>query len=85
MEEDRQIPMLSPDWDPSRCELTPAEGFLLSRIDGHTPWAQLRQIAGIPPEEVDRCLTRWLSEGIVTVNGCEVSPGLNNKVPEEAA
>jgi tetratricopeptide (TPR) repeat protein len=69
MENERQIPQLSPDWDPTRCALTPAEGFLLSRIDGHTPWAQLRQIGGIPPEEVDRCLTRWLSEGIVTVNG----------------
>jgi curved DNA-binding protein CbpA len=69
MENERQIPRLSPDWDPARCALTPVEGFLLSRIDGHTPWAQLRQIGGIPPEEVDRCLTRWLSEGIVTVNG----------------
>jgi curved DNA-binding protein CbpA len=71
MENERQIPRLSPDWDPARCALTPVEGFLLSRIDGHTPWAQLRQIGGIPPEEVDRCLTRWLSEGIVTVNGSD--------------
>jgi tetratricopeptide (TPR) repeat protein len=69
MASEQQILRLSPDWDPARCALTPAEGFLLSRIDGHTPWAQLRQIGGIPPEEVDRCLTRWLSEGIVTVNG----------------
>jgi len=69
MADEQRIPRLSPDWDPAHCALTPAEGFLLSRIDGHTPWAQLRQIGGIPPEEVDRCLTRWLSEGIVTVNG----------------
>ncbi len=68
---EQRILRLSPDWDPARCALTPAEGFLLSRIDGHTPWAQLRQIGGIPPEEVDRCLTRWLSEGIVTVNGSD--------------
>jgi curved DNA-binding protein CbpA len=71
MEDERQVPQLAPDWDPARCALTPAEGFLLSRIDGHTPWAQLRQIGGIPPEEADRCLTRWLSEGIVTVNGSD--------------
>jgi hypothetical protein len=69
MSNEQQILQVSPDWDSSRCALTPAEGFLLSRIDGHTPWAQLRQIGGIPPEEVDRCLTRWLSEGVVTVNG----------------
>jgi curved DNA-binding protein CbpA len=69
MADEQRIPRLSPDWDPAHCALTPAEGFLLSRIDGQTPWTQLRQIGGIPPEEADRCLTRWLSEGIVTVNG----------------
>ena len=69
MANEEQILRLSPDWDPARCALTPAEGFLLSRIDGQTPWAQLRQIGGIPPQEVDRCLARWLSEGVVTVNG----------------
>jgi curved DNA-binding protein CbpA len=69
MADERQTLRLSPDWDPTCCTLTPAEGFLLSRIDGNTPWAQLRQIGGLSPEEVDRCLTRWLSEGIVTVNG----------------
>jgi len=74
IEDEQRIPQLAPDWDPTSCVLTPAEGFLLSRIDGHTPWAQLRQIGGIPPEEVDRCLTRWLSEGILTVNGSDRSP-----------
>ncbi len=44
---------------------------MLSRIDGHTPWTQLRQIGGIPPEEVDRCLERWLFEGVVEISGCE--------------
>jgi len=69
MEDEQQKPRLSPDWNPAGSALTPSEGFLLSRIDGHTPWAQLRQIGGLPPEEVDRCLERWLSEGILTVNG----------------
>jgi curved DNA-binding protein CbpA len=69
MQYEKQTPRLAPDWDPAGFELTPSEGFLLSRIDGHTPWQQLRQIGGIPPEEVDRCLERWLSQGILTVNG----------------
>jgi tetratricopeptide (TPR) repeat protein len=73
VEDEHRIPQLAPDWDPAGCVLTPAEGFLLSRIDGRTPWAQLRQIGGIPPEEVDRCLERWLSEGILTVNGADPS------------
>lgn len=67
MADEHAIPQVAPDWDPGGSRLTPAEGFLLSRIDGHTPWAQLRQIGGIPPEEVDRCLERWVSEGILTV------------------
>ncbi len=63
-----RIPRLAPDWDPSGSRLSPAEGFLLSRIDGHTPWSQLRLIGGIPPEQVDRCLERWIAEGVVEVS-----------------
>lgn len=62
-----RILRLSPGWDPAVCRLSPAEGFLLSRVDGHTPWVQLRQIGGLPPDEVDRCLERWLDEGILQV------------------
>jgi tetratricopeptide (TPR) repeat protein len=74
MEDEQQTPRLSPDWDPAGSSLTPSEGFLLSRIDGRTPWSQLRLIGGIPPEEVDRCVERWLSEGILIVNGSGSSP-----------
>ena len=48
------VPRLAPGWDPNSCTLTPAEGFLLSRIDGHTPWNALRQIGGIAPLAPDR-------------------------------
>ena len=64
------VPTLAPDWDPTGCALSPEEGFLLSRIDGTTPWSQLRHIAGLPPADADRCLDRWLAEGfVVAVNG----------------
>lgn len=66
-----RTPRLAPGWDPSGRSLSPAEGFLLSRIDGQTPWAQLRHIGGIPPGEVDRCLQRWISEGVLLVEGAE--------------
>jgi tetratricopeptide (TPR) repeat protein len=72
LERERTIPRLSRDWDPSGCSLSPAEGFLLSRIDGHTSWMQLREIGGIPPAEVDACLERWLSEGVVFVSDAEL-------------
>ena len=64
-EQDRRIPRLAPGWDPSGCVLSPAEGFLLSRIDGRTPWAVLLQIGGLAPDEIESCLNRWMEEGIV--------------------
>jgi curved DNA-binding protein CbpA len=66
------VPRLAPDWDPTCCALSPEEGFLLSRIDGNTPWSQLRHIGGLPPADADRCLDRWLSEGFVVAGHCRV-------------
>ncbi|HTF35796.1 MAG TPA: DnaJ domain-containing protein [Myxococcota bacterium] len=64
-----RVPQLAPGCDPARLPLSPAEGYLLSRIDGRTPWSLLRQIGGLPPSEVDRCLERWVLEGILVVDG----------------
>ncbi len=69
-EQEQRIPRLASGWDPSSLELSPVEGFLLSRIDGHTSWALLRQIGGIPPDEVDRCIERWVSDGVVAIEEC---------------
>lgn len=66
-----QVFSLSPKGDPTRLSLTSAEGYLLSRIDGSTPWRLLREIGGIPPEQVDACLTRWLEQGLLEVVGGE--------------
>lgn len=63
------VPRLGPGVDPTRLELTPAEGYLLSRIDGATSWTHLRAIGGIGPDEVDRCLERWVAAGVVVVEG----------------
>jgi curved DNA-binding protein CbpA len=62
-----RVPRLAPGWQERGAGLSPAEGFLLSRIDGSTSWRVLREIAGLPPEEVDRCLERWLAEGLVVM------------------
>ena len=61
----RQVPQLAASCDPSGLELSPAEGFLLSRIDGSTPWKLLREIGGLSPEEVDLCLESWVAQGVV--------------------
>ncbi len=63
----RGTPRLAPGCDPTRLALDPSEGFLLSRIDGRTPWVLLREIGGLPPEQVDRCVERWLGEGILVL------------------
>ena len=56
--------------DPTQLELSAPEGFLLSRIDGATPWRLLREIGGIPAGDVDVCLDRWLEAGwLVRVGG----------------
>jgi curved DNA-binding protein CbpA len=69
MDGERRRPRLAPGRRTVDLRLTPAEGFLLSRIDGATPWAVLRQIGGLPPEEAERCLRRWLAAGILVLDG----------------
>jgi len=64
-----RVPRLGPDVDPTALPLTPAEGYLLSRVDGRTPWRVLREIGGLAPDEVDRCLERWLAERVLVVDG----------------
>jgi curved DNA-binding protein CbpA len=66
------VPRLVEGWESQGLRLTPSEGFLLSRIDGTTSWASLRQIAGMPQQQVDACLERWIAQGIVAV---EPAPG----------
>lgn len=56
---------LAPDCDPATLRFSSAEGFLLSRVDGYTPWRLLREIGGLPADEVDLCLENWLARGIL--------------------
>jgi curved DNA-binding protein CbpA len=64
-EEEARVPSLVPGWE-GRCSgLSPEEGFLITRIDGATPWAVLRSIGGLAPEQADRCLAAWVAAGLV--------------------
>ena len=49
---------------------------MLSRIDGFTPWSVLLEIGGLTPQEVEACLSRWLSQGIVICDG--LPPGCDS-------
>jgi curved DNA-binding protein CbpA len=69
---DDRKPSVASDCDPARLDLSPAEGYLLSRIDGATSIAQLRQIGGLPPADVVECVERWIVEGVLTVPGARI-------------
>ena len=60
-----RIFVLATSCDATQLNLTAAEGFLLSRIDGTTPLRLLREMGGMPASEVDACVERWLSEGVL--------------------
>ncbi len=66
-----RILRLSPECDPTSLELTPAEGFLLSRIDGATPWRLLREIGGLAPERADECIKDGLERGVIVGDSVE--------------
>ena len=69
-----RILRLADGCDPTALLLTAEEGFLLSRIDGHTPWRLLRQIAGLDEDEADLVLEGWLATGTAEVVGYAAPP-----------
>jgi curved DNA-binding protein CbpA len=73
-EDHSAVPQLAPDCDLGSLPLSPAEGFLLSRVDGRTSWALLRELGGLPAGEVDRCLRRFADEGIIVLDGKPAAP-----------
>lgn len=56
---------LAADCNPTSLHLSPTEGYLLSRIDGHTTWDDLRRMGALPADAVDACVTEWLKESII--------------------
>src|SRR5258705_257139 len=64
-EDEETLLRLAEGYDPASLVLSPAEGFLLSRIDGRTSRAVLRRIGALAPAEIDRCVARWLEAGVL--------------------
>jgi len=60
--------------DPTSLPLSAAEGYLLSRIDGHTPWRVLRGMGGVDADEADLVMEGWLATGTVEVAGFAAPP-----------
>lgn len=78
-----RIPRLMPTCDPTALPLSPAEGFLLSRIDGQTSWKVLREIGGLTPDEVDVRIEEWLAQGIIDIDGRPPRVERRKQSPEE--
>ena len=68
---DDRVLRLVPGWENKGVNLSPEEGFLLSRIDGATPWGRLREMSGQPPGQLEGCLERWIEAGLVSVDADE--------------
>jgi curved DNA-binding protein CbpA len=79
-EEYRRILRLASGCDPTSMTLSAEEGFLLSRVDGHTPWRLLREIGGMDADEADLCLEGWLATGLVEVAGMAEPPKRERRV-----
>jgi curved DNA-binding protein CbpA len=82
-----QVLALAPGVVPTSLSLDPAEGYLLSRIDGYTNWGTLRQIGALPPHEVDRLVERWLKQGVIVTSASSAirraPPGANASKPPQ--
>ncbi len=67
-----EILSVIPGFDSSRLVLSPEEGFLLSRIDGVTPWRLLVEMSGVDAAHAEQCLDAWLVAGAIeTVAGTD--------------
>lgn len=75
------VPQLAADCDMGSLPLSPAEGFLLSRVDGQTPWSLLRESGALPAEEVDRCLREWAEQGVVVLGPKPEAPPVRPESP----
>src|SRR5262245_33593423 len=65
-----ECPQLNPSADPMRAHLSPQEGWVLSRVDGHTSFGELCLITGLGEEQTIEILRRLSERGLIlTKNG----------------
>ncbi|WP_171448962.1 hypothetical protein [Corallococcus carmarthensis] len=69
-------PKLNPAVDLRRLPLNAEEGFVLSRLDGHTREKDLPALTGFPPEKLRDILARLVSQGAL-LPGTEAAGAVN--------
>ena len=80
-----RTPRIVAECDPESLRLSSREGFLLSRIDGHTPWRLLREMGGMTPDEVDLCIETWIASQVVELPGVVSPPRARMRKPQAAS
>jgi curved DNA-binding protein CbpA len=63
-------------------DLTPAEGFVLSRVDGATSSGEIAKLSPLGEEETLRCVYALVAAGILEVRGA-ARPALPDSPPQE--
>ncbi|WP_169826924.1 MULTISPECIES: hypothetical protein [Corallococcus] len=76
-------PKLNPTVDLRRLPLNAEEGFVLSRLDGHTREKDLPALTGFPPDKLRDILARLVSQGAL-LPGTEAASPVNTVRPPEA-
>lgn len=78
-------PKLNPAVDLRRLPLNAEEGFVLSRLDGHTREKDLPALTGFPPDKLRDILTRLVSQGALLPGTEAASPANTARPPEVQA
>ncbi len=69
------IPKPNLSVDLKRLTLSAEEGFVLSRLDGHTSTSHLPALTGIPPERLQPILARLVAQGaLLPASGAPSAP-----------
>jgi hypothetical protein len=67
-------PKLNPSVDLRRLPLNAEEGFVLSRLDGHTREKDLPALTGLPPDRLRDILARLVSQGALLPGAAPPAP-----------
>src|SRR5438477_13104476 len=71
-----EVPRLNPAANPVAAGLSPQEGWVLSRVDGHTSFGELCLITGLDEPQTVEILKRLVASGLIlTKNGSAPSAG----------
>src|SRR5690349_21627742 len=76
-----ECPQPNPSADPMRAHLSPQEGWVLSRVDGHTSFGELCLITGLGEDQTIQILKRLQERGLILTKNGRAQPGRSPSGP----